>query len=162
GIAKVLLEQSSSEVTLTKPNQVLGTPLYMSPEQRLGGYVDVRADLWALGAILYELVTGRPPFHADTRALLDMQAFQQAPQPPGELRPELPPRVGECILKCLEKDPADRFSNVSEIANFLAPYGSKQAIHLAERTARRLGATIPIFDAPDDKPGASARGGDGR
>jgi hypothetical protein len=117
GLAKLLDEASD----LTRIGAVLGTPSYMAPEQAAGhsAVVGRATDVYALGAILYELLAGRPPFRADTSvATLDQVRFQ-APVPPSQFRPGVPPKLEAICLQCLEKDPARRYPTAEALARAL-------------------------------------------
>ena len=97
-----------------------GTPAYVSPEQVRGFPADERSDLYALGVVMYEMVTGRTPFRAkDVKALLEMQ-LEEAPRDPRELNPAVSAELGRVILRCLEKDPALRFRSAAELRDGLA------------------------------------------
>lgn len=100
---------------LTQSGTVLGTMEYMSPEQAKGGHVDPRSDIYALGLIFYELLTGKMPFEAETPVASLLKRSQEAVRPPVELEPTLPPAVNKVVLKCLERDPARRYQNVDDI-----------------------------------------------
>jgi len=104
---------------LTRAGTMLGTPEYMSPEQAEGRPVDYRADLYALGVILYEMLTGRVPFHADTPHAIVYALIHQPPPPPRQLRPDLPPAVEAVLLKALAKQPNDRFQRGADMATAL-------------------------------------------
>jgi tetratricopeptide (TPR) repeat protein len=117
GLAKRL----DSDATLTLTGQVLGSPNYVAPEQAAGarGSVGPRSDVYALGAVLYHALTGRPPFQAEgIEALLD-QVFNQEPVPPRLLNPIVPRDLETVCLKCLEKDPARRYSSAAGLAEDL-------------------------------------------
>jgi len=117
GIAK-LLEQEDGQ-TLTGTGVGIGTPEYMAPEQGLGQVVDGRADVYSLGIVFYELITGRKPFIADTPlAILFKQMNDPLPRPIS-LVPNLPESVEQVILKALAKQPEDRFKGMSEFATAL-------------------------------------------
>ncbi len=99
---------------------LVGTPAYMSPEQALGMKVDRRADIYALGLVLYEMLTGVTAFSATTPIALAMKQIHDTPVHPRELEPTLPATLEKTILRCLEKDPARRFQSVEEVERALA------------------------------------------
>ncbi|WP_437318814.1 serine/threonine-protein kinase [Sorangium sp. So ce385] len=122
----------------------LGVPLYLAPEQlQPSRPVDARADIWSLGAILYRLLTGQPPFEARTHADLALRVASAEPALPSALRPDIPPAVERVLLGCLAKDPARRPANVAELAIALAPHAPVGSQDYAQRAARILGATLP-------------------
>jgi serine/threonine-protein kinase len=94
---------------LTRPGMTIGSVYYMSPEQVRGGTVDARSDLYSFGVTLYESLTGRKPFEADTSYSVLNAHLTVAPVPPIEVNPALPPQVNQIILRALEKKPEDRF-----------------------------------------------------
>ncbi|MFN3486851.1 MAG: serine/threonine-protein kinase, partial [Planctomycetota bacterium] len=96
------------DMELTQSEVIMGTAKYMSPEQAQGEPVDVRSDLYSLGAVLYELATGRPPFTGESPTAVMYQHVHRAPRPPSELNPQIPPRLEALILKLLAKKPEDR------------------------------------------------------
>ena len=98
-----------------------GTMAYIAPEQGEGGLVDARADLYSLGCILYELLTGLPPFAADSPALYLWLHSHATPETPSRVRPGIPPAVDELVLRLLEKDPRDRFGYATDLATAMAP-----------------------------------------
>ncbi|MFC1851197.1 tetratricopeptide repeat protein [candidate division CSSED10-310 bacterium] len=98
-----------------------GTVLYMSPEQIQGKLVDARTDLYAVGCILYELLTGKPPFREETVSRTFHAHLCVSPLAPSEIRPELPPEIDELILKLLTKDPSDRLGYADDLARRLVP-----------------------------------------
>src|SRR4051812_3292751 len=141
GISKVTVPGGGPDLGMTKTNTVMGSPLYMSPEQMSSTRnVDMRTDIWALGVILYETLTGRVPFEAETMPQLCGMILQDPPRPLHELRPDLPHALQHVVLRCLEKNREHRFSNVAELAQALAPFGLPAAQRSAERISRVLSA----------------------
>jgi serine/threonine-protein kinase len=130
GIAKFFDDSSDASVE-TKPGTLLGTPRYMSPEQCRGVSIDHRADIYALGIILYEMVCGSPPFRAAAHGDLLTMHIGAAPKPPREWNEDIPRAVEAVILRALAKQPGERFSSMGE-------FGS--ALRSAERPAT---VTIP-------------------
>ncbi len=114
GIARSL---EAEEVT--KPGLVIGTPHYMSPEQAEGEAVDIRSDIYSLGCILYEMLTGRPPFEANTSVALIHKHLKELPKPPSHLNPQVSPFLEKVILKCMEKDPRKRYKGAEELLSTL-------------------------------------------
>jgi serine/threonine-protein kinase len=152
GISKVAaIAGRESSMSMTRTAAVLGSPLYMSPEQMMSARdVDGRTDIWALGTILYELLAGRPPFVAETLPALGVLiATTQAP-PLRALRPEVPPGVEAVAARCLEKSRDQRFANVAELAQALAPFAPERSFVSIERSSRILnvpgGATPNRFE----------------
>jgi serine/threonine protein kinase len=131
---------SASDAGVTKTQAILGSPRYMSPEQmRSTRDVDARADVWALGAVVHELVAGEPPFDAETMTALCAAILQDPPRPMRATRPDAPPELERVLGGALEKDRDRRYANVAQLAAVLAPFGSSSARASAERIARVLG-----------------------
>jgi serine/threonine-protein kinase len=120
-----------------EPNLAAGTPSYMAPEQATGAEPGPSVDVWALGATLYELLTGRPPFKADTAAETLRDVLMVEPTPPSKLRPSIPRDLDTIVLKCLEKDPAQRYAGPRELAQDLRSFLAGEAI-----TARPMGGIV--------------------
>jgi eukaryotic-like serine/threonine-protein kinase len=123
---------------LTGTQTVLGTPSYMAPEQmKSGRSADPRSDIWSIGVVMYQLLTGRPPFSGESYAELVLKVGLEAPAP---IPIPLPTGLGDLIMRCLEKDPAQRFQNAGELARMLAPYATDpiSAAQSAGRSVRIL------------------------
>lgn len=105
---------TSSSAPMTIPGTVLGTPRYMSPEQARGRSVDARSDLWSLGALMYELLTGKPAFPGNETVDVLIAVLQSQPTPIAEFQ-KIPPRVESVVFKLLEKDPAKRYQTAQEL-----------------------------------------------
>ena len=141
GISKETNDPGDSDggMALTRTEAVLGSPLYMSMEQmRSSRDVDARADIYALGAILYQLLTGRVPFEAQTFPELILKVASEEPPPPSTLRPDIPPPLEQAILRCLKKDRNDRFPNVGEFAAAIAHFATDEGVGSAERALRTI------------------------
>jgi len=132
GIAKVAANDETSTESMTRTLAVMGSPTYMSPEQlKSTRSVDARADIWALGVILYELLTGRVPFDGDGMGELYANIAWSEPAPLD--RKDVPEALQAVILRCLEKSRDKRYRSVAELALALAPFGPKRAADAAER-----------------------------
>jgi len=113
GIARMM------ETGVGQTATIVGTPAYMSPEQAEGKFVDARSDIYAIGLIFYEMITGRATFSGDTIVAIAMKQVTEAPGSPRDLVPTIPQQIEAVILKCLEKDPSRRFQSVGELATEL-------------------------------------------
>jgi serine/threonine protein kinase len=131
----------------------LGSPLYMSPEQLVStGDVDARADLWSLGVILYELLSGRLPYEADTLPQLVAQVLQTAPTPLRAVLPHLPVALDAVVMRCLQPALA-RYQNIGELAAALEPFAPRRAHISLERIARLFGsAPALVASEPPARP----------
>jgi serine/threonine-protein kinase len=126
---------------MTKTNAVIGSPHYMSPEQmRSVRNVDARTDIWAIGIILYELLSGAAPFVADTLPELVLKIATEPPPPIRSVAPRTPPRLEAVIQRCLERDLARRFATIGELAFALADFGPPRSRLSLERISGVLGA----------------------
>jgi serine/threonine-protein kinase len=114
-----------AEVSMTQTSLVMGSPLYMSPEQlRSSKDVDARADIWSIGVILYEVLTGCVPFEGATVAEVVTQILAMDPISPTKRCAGLPAEIEAAIFKCLKKDRLDRYQSVEELAAVLAPFAT--------------------------------------
>ncbi len=121
GIASVYKDMNAERLTTT--GMTLGTVQYYAPEQAQGEIVTPAADVYALGIVMYEMLTGRPPFDGDTPVAVAMQHIQDPPTPPSQLNPNIPQPLEEIILRCLEKEPQMRFRDGSQLARALVMLG---------------------------------------
>ena len=112
GIARAVAD---TQATMTQTAQVIGTAQYLSPEQARGERVDARSDLYSVGCLLYELLTGRPPFTGDSPVAIAYQHVREDPVPPSRVDPELPAWADAIVLRAMEKDPADRYQSAAEM-----------------------------------------------
>ncbi|MGW7525754.1 protein kinase domain-containing protein [Streptomyces sp. NPDC054783] len=117
GIAKAFTEAATR---ITGSGAALGTPAYLSPEQIKGAEIDHRADLYAMGCLLHELLTGQPPFRGESPFAVMHQHLFAAPEPVARLRPQIPPAVEAVILRALAKDPEERFADAGQMRAALA------------------------------------------
>lgn len=142
GISKVTgLSGSGADLGMTRTTAVMGSPLYMSPEQMASSRdVDARTDIWSLGIILYELLTGRAPFLADTMPQLCAMILQQTAPPLRNVRPDAPEGLQAVLARCLEKEPARRYGNIAELASALSPFASRLGKNSVERISRVMSA----------------------
>jgi serine/threonine-protein kinase len=142
GISKAALTGRvfGDELSGVEAQCLLGTPLYMSPEQiRSTAEIDHRTDVWSLGAVLYELVTARSAFVADSVRQVWTRILETAPTPLAVHCPEAPPSLQAVIDRCLEKNPAHRYQNVAELAIALLPFAPSRARLYAQRASSILG-----------------------
>jgi serine/threonine-protein kinase len=112
GIARAV---SDTQATMTQTAQVIGTAQYLSPEQARGERVDARSDLYSAGCLLYELLTGRPPFTGDSPVAIAYQHVTENPVTPSRIDPEIPPWADAIVLKAMAKDPAHRYQSAGEM-----------------------------------------------
>ncbi|GLU49876.1 Stk1 family PASTA domain-containing Ser/Thr kinase [Nocardiopsis ansamitocini] len=112
GIARAM---NDSQATMTQTSQVIGTAQYLSPEQARGERVDARSDIYSTGCVLYELLTGRPPFTGDSPVSIAYQHVREHPVPPSELDPEIPEWIEEIVFRAMTKDREERYQSAAEM-----------------------------------------------
>jgi serine/threonine-protein kinase len=161
GIAKA----TSAGSKLTQAGQVFGTPHYMSPEQAAGSIVDQRADIYAVGVMLYELLTGTLPFDAENFMGILTQHMYKDPPPPSSregARGRIDPALERIVLRCLRKQPADRYQSMGELGDDLrALFGDVGRASFSEMRPSQLGAvaqdTTPISGLAPEQPHSARR-----
>ena len=146
GLAKL-----AGQVRLTRTSTTMGTVAYMSPEQTRGEGVDHRTDIWSLGVVLYEMLTGQLPFKGEYEQAVVYSILNEDPEPIGELKPWLPKDLQALVQEALEKDPANRYKSIEEIRSHLQTIGKALARgeepHLERKRRRRTARNIVISAA---------------
>ncbi|HEY2367601.1 MAG TPA: serine/threonine-protein kinase, partial [Polyangiaceae bacterium] len=142
GVSKFgALDKTSGADIETLPDAIVGSPPYMSPEQlRSSKQVDARTDIWSLGVVLFEIVTGRMPFAADNLHEHYTKLMLDDPPLPTQVRADLPAKLDAIVGKCLEREASHRYANVGELARDLADLAPERARASAERVERTLTA----------------------
>ena len=145
GISKVVEGVAPDDQSMTKTSTLMGSPLYMSPEQlKSSRSVDARADIWAVGVILFESITGSPPFTGVTLPELSVSILTFTAPRLRASRPEVPEGLEHVIAGCLKKDVANRIPDVGTLAQALAPFGSARAKQSLENIRQFLASTGSI------------------
>jgi serine/threonine protein kinase len=119
----VSMYQDADVERITTSGMTLGTVQYFAPEQAQGEIVSPAADVYALGVVMYEMLTGHPPFDGNSPVVVAMQHIQNRPDPPGQCNPSIPAALEQIILRCLEKVPEARFLDGSQLARVLELLG---------------------------------------
>lgn len=170
GISKTFGSASASELSLTKTSAWMGSPLYMSPEQMQSARdVDHRADIWSMGAIYYELLTGQPPYLAESLPQLCNLLLTADPLDVRSLRPDIPAELAEVITRCLARKVETRIQSAQELAQLILPFASSTAVRrsrlpvlaldrteMGHTAASGLRGSAPSFD-PATAPGLAPR-----
>jgi serine/threonine-protein kinase len=142
GISKSLTGSSVEDMSLTKTAALIGSPLYMAPEQmRSAKDVDTRADIWSLGAMLYEMLTGQSPYTGESIPQLCAALLHDDPISLRQHRPEIPEGLEQVVLRCLMKDRNQRFPTVYDLGRALLPFATPDSRLHVERAERVLRAT---------------------
>lgn len=156
GIAK-----SASENQMTQPGSTFGSFYYMSPEQVRGGAVDGRSDIYSVGVVLYELLTGRRPFQADNTFELLNQHLNENPQPPVAINPQVPQALNDLVLMAMSKEPAGRFQSADAFAKALQSVSATAVMTApmpAAHTADRVSQAAPVSQSVRSVPPPSTAG----
>ena len=137
GISKSVVPGSTSDPSLTSTSTIMGSPLYMSPEQmRSARDVDARTDIWSIGTMLFEALTGNPPFAGESVPQICAALLNDPPPPMSDFRPDVPDVLEKAIVRCLAKNREDRWPSVGALANALVPYAPAGARLHATRANR--------------------------
>jgi serine/threonine protein kinase len=151
GIAKILLDNEEA-ADLTGVGMGIGTPAYMSPEQSQGKDVDARTDVYALGVVLYEMITGQKPYTANTPSSILLKQVTEPLPPPSSFVQNLPADVEKILIKALAKDPEDRYQNMSQFRSALETLLGQSGKQVGEKNSEDGCAppepTQPIKDTP--------------
>jgi serine/threonine-protein kinase len=141
GISKSM-DPNSASGSLTRTSAVLGSAFYLSPEQLISAKtVDQRADIWALGIVLYQLLSGHVPFDGESMPEVVARILKNQPVPLRQLRPDVPDQLAATISHCLRESPHERFKSVLELALALAPFGGEHARISVDKIGRVLGGS---------------------
>ncbi|MGH7672473.1 MAG: serine/threonine-protein kinase, partial [Gemmatimonadales bacterium] len=151
GVAKAVSEAADAP-TVTTQAVAVGTPAYMAPEQAMADpRIDHRADIYAVGALAYELLSGRPPFTGITTQEVLAAHVQDAPVPLSQLEPNVPPELARLVMRCLEKNPADRWQTaaelLAELETLTTPGGGirvRLRLRVPSRRARRVAVAAGV------------------
>jgi eukaryotic-like serine/threonine-protein kinase len=157
GLSKLEPLDEGPRAPLTQSRDVMGTPYYMSPEQMTSTRdVDARTDIWSLGVILYELVTGHRPFDGSALPYVFAAVLERSPRAPSSLQKNVTPALEAVILRCLEKDPKKRTASVRELMEQLEPFAMVDLPPTSQGSANRIPSDTPPAARPSDKPPAAS------
>ncbi len=146
GIARVLGPETAPQTSA-----VLGTASYLSPEQAQGGPVDARTDIYSLGAVLYELLTGRPPFTGDSPVAVAYKQVNETPAVPSSLNPDVPARLDSVVMKALSKNPSNRYQTADEFSSDLARVIAGQEVEATPLMPAGGGDATQVISRPSSQ-----------
>lgn len=167
GIVRALGGETEQQMTQT--GMVIGTAAYLSPEQAQGNPVDARSDVYSLGCVLHEMLTGKPPFAGDTPLAVAYKHVREAPDPPSATNPDVPADLDAITMKSLAKNPENRYSSATEMREDLERFTAGQRVHATPLLGETMTATAigggtqvmrqtEVFAGQDDEPGRSRAG----
>lgn len=141
GIARAIAD---SAATMTQTNSVVGTAQYLSPEQARGEVVDARSDLYSTGCLLYELLTGKPPFTGDSAVAVAYQHVSEAPKPASEMFPDIPDTIDRVVMKSLAKNRDERYQSAAEFRSDLLSAARGEGVNAPAVTAAMKTVPMPV------------------
>ena len=142
------LARAADDASISQSGIIAGTPMYMAPEQAQGQTLDQRADLFSLGSVLYQMVSGRPPFRANTTVAALKRVAEDKPRAIREIIPETPQWLCDIIAKLLAKNPADRYQSAREVADVLANCEAQVKAHSKLKDYSRIPRSEPQRSGP--------------
>ena len=152
------LARAADDASLTRSGGIVGTPLYMAPEQAKGGPLDHRTDLFSLGSVLYTMASGRPPFRAPSPLAVLKRVAEDTPRPIRQIIPEVPQWLCDLIARLHAKDPARRFQSAAERGHPVGTPPGPPPTGVADGAAEREEGRAPARAAPGGDPGRGGRG----
>lgn len=142
GIVRALGGETEQQMTQT--GMVIGTAAYLSPEQAQGNPVDARSDVYSLGCVLYEMLTGSPPFAGDTPLAVAYKHVRETPEPPSSLNPDVPEDLDAITMKALAKNPDNRYASATEMRDDLERFTSGETVHATPLLGETMVATSAV------------------
>jgi len=148
------LAKSIGSASLTGSERILGSPKYMSPEQIDSPHtVDARSDIWSLGVVLYEALTGQGPFNGSSLLVICAAILHTKPEAPSSIRGDIPSELDDVVMRCLAREPGERYADVGELSTALEQFAVPAMAGSANRVQRTLTAEPSVDIADDDELG---------